>query len=153
MIRIVLGVFVLAFVLLSGCNDKTITDLDRVAGKVAGEDWNFGKGSAFYGISEVTVTLMDMKVTASDPCGVSRPASPYIRFTIPARAGTYFIQFEDQAKSVKFYEGAASAINYTSTSGYVQIVSVGDFSVDGIIQASFDEDNDVAGAFFATTCN
>ncbi|MEO9475481.1 MAG: hypothetical protein ABJG41_08100 [Cyclobacteriaceae bacterium] len=135
----------------SSCNDRTLQDLDKASGKVAGEDWEFEGGSAYFSLSDVTIILMNFDTT--DPCGVLNPSSPYIKFTVPAARGTYNIPFAKPAQSVKFYEGSASAKNYSSTSGFVQIVSVNDFTVDGLIQASFDDENDVLGAFFVTSCN
>lgn len=140
-----------SFIALSACNDRTLEDLDVAQGKVAGQDWVFKDGSAINRISEIEILLMDRE--SSNPCGILNPGRPYVKFTVPARVGTYSIPFNTANKSVKFFEGNTSAINLTSTSGFVQIISINGFTVDGLIQASFDDDNDVAGAFFATSCN
>ncbi|MEP0367829.1 MAG: hypothetical protein ABJN36_18425 [Cyclobacteriaceae bacterium] len=148
---LVLACLGLFLVLCSSCNDRTLKDLEKASGKVAGEDWEFQGGNAYFGLSDVTIILMNFET--SNPCGVLNPSSPYIKFTVPAAIGTYNIPFATPAKSVKFYEGSSSAKNYSSTSGFIQIVSVNDFTVDGLIQASFDDENDVVGAFFVTSCN
>lgn len=148
---IITGSLIFTLLVFCGCNDKTLQDLEVAQGMVAGEEWIFKGGNAIYGTNEIQIILMDFDT--SNPCGVLNPSAPYVKFTVPATVGTYSIPFSSTAKTVKFYEGALSTKNYSSTSGFVQIVSINGFSVDGLIQASFDDNNDIAGAFFATTCN
>lgn len=138
-------------IFLTSCNDTTIEDLDVAQGKIAGQDWEYKDGNAYLNINEIQVILMGRE--SSNPCGILNPSSPYVKFTIPAQTGTYSIPFGTADKSVKFFEGNASLKNLTSTSGFVQIIGINGFAVEGLIQASFDDDNDVAGAFFATSCN
>lgn len=137
---------------LSSCNDQTLEDLGVAQGKVAGIDWEFKGGSAISGIDEIAIILTNIE--SNSPCSILNPNRPYVKFTIPARAGTYHqVDFSSIDKEVKFFEGSSSTKNLTFSSGFVQIISINGFSVDGLIQASFDDDNDIAGAFFATSCN
>ncbi len=135
------------------CNDRTIHDLEVASGYVAGNEWAFEQGRASFGTSEIEIILMDSSENISDPCGTLNPSTPYVKFTIPYATGTYFIPFENDSKSVKFHEGAASAVTFSATSGYVQVTDINSFAVEGIIIANFDDDNDIAGAFFVNPCN
>lgn len=150
--RRILGIAVVIMLIsLGGCDDKTIRDLDVAEGKVAGTDWKFAKGNAIYGISEYTITLMSDQVTATNICGVFRPSSPHVKFTIPASPGTYQMGDLVADKAVKFYKDYTTSL--TAASGYIQIISISAFTIDGIIQASLDDDNDIIGAFYVQTCN
>ncbi|MFY0599891.1 MAG: hypothetical protein JXR03_09495 [Cyclobacteriaceae bacterium] len=149
LIKLPVAICVLAF--FAHCNDRTLEDLDLAQGKVAGQDWVFASGNAIRGINEIEIILMNFET--SNPCGVLNPPRPYVKFTVPATPGTYSIPFSETSKTVKFFEGSSSAKSLSSTSGFVQIISINGFTVDALIQASFDDDNDIAGAFFATSCN
>ncbi|MFT6865514.1 MAG: hypothetical protein ACJA08_000335 [Cyclobacteriaceae bacterium] len=140
----------LTLLIFCGCNDTTLQDLEVAQGKISGKDWVFKQGNAIFKTDEIEIILMNFET--SNPCGVLNPSAPHMKFTVPAATGTYSIPFGTTAKTVKFYEGAL-AKNYSSTSGFIQIVGINGFTVDGLIQASFDDDNDVTGAFFATSCN
>ncbi|WP_258102861.1 hypothetical protein [Marinoscillum sp. MHG1-6] len=135
------------------CKDKTIRDLDVATGKVAGQDWTFEKGDAFYGLSEYTIRLMSDKTPDGNVCSGVNPNIAYVEFTIPAQAGIYQMSDFVADKAVTFYEGSFSSKALTAASGYIQIISFSAFTIDGIIQASLDDNNDIAGAFYVKPCN
>ncbi len=139
-----------------GCNDQSIEDLEVTQGKIAGKDWTFDTGRTVYTVSGIEITLMSDEKKYSNPCAISVPATPYAKIYVPAKRGNYNVSSASGSNSalVKFYEGSSSAKNLTAVSGFVNIVSLNDFSVDGIIDVTLNDDNTLKyGAFFVDNCN
>jgi hypothetical protein len=143
-------------VLNIGCNDQSITDLEVTKGNIAGKAWVYGQGNAIETPNSLQIILMSDQLNYSNTCGILNPSFAYAKILIPAKRGTFNISgfVGSESAVVRFYEGSASAKFLTAVSGFVQVVNINGYSVDGIIDVSLNDDNKLTyGAFFADYCN
>lgn len=142
--------------LFISCNDTSIEDLEVVKGKVAGQNWKFDSGRGLETLSGLEITLMSDDIIFKNPCAILAPSVPYVKIFVPAKRGTFNISSvtgNDKAL-VRFYEGSSSGKNLTAVSGFVQIININGLSIDGIIDASLNDDNTLPfGAFYVDYCN
>lgn len=148
-----------SFVLLSlfsllastfSCGDDQL-DIPNIplAGKVAGEDWNFKMGFYRYLGSQVEIRLFSEKEAIDDPCAIYTSTNPYIRILIPAAESSPTLPLISPYHFV-FDFGNGGSIN--GDSGFIEIFVSDGFRVQGYIQAVTDDDNTVEGRFELEIC-
>lgn len=152
-----IGFLLLAgFSVLIACNDQSIEDLEVTSGQIAGQEWRFDTGRALQTFNGLEIILMSDEIKINNPCPIQTPSTPYAKILIPAKRGTFNVSAVagNNNALVQFYEGSSSAKNLTAVSGYVQVISLSDFTVDGIIDVHLNEENTLKyGAFFIDSCN
>lgn len=147
-------VLITGFSVLMACDDQVNRyDLERdpLKGKINGTDWQYKGGSSLYDALTSSVTGIIFSQEAADPCGIRITSSPHMSVKLPTTRGSYNLPFIGDQYYIRFSTG--SGVQYTATSGFVDIVEVTSLEIIGYISADFDDQNAVQGAFLQRICN
>ncbi len=144
----------LCVLLLTACGDDQV-DLpdERLNGRVDGSEWSYKFGNAYLasGTLNYTLRLLSTSEVGEDPCPFISSTNPYLQVTLPLRVGNYVLPLTPFSDNFKFVHG--NGVVLSATSGFVEIVGIENGRVIGFIQASFDEENEVAGTFDLRICS
>jgi len=147
-----LGVVALSGILTSCGDDELDIPDEPLAGQVGGADWEFklGGGTLFSSDFKYRFLLLSDKETGDDPCSIVSTSNPHIRMIIPLSTGSYSLPLPVFSENVKFVLGDGTILS--ATSGFLEIVAIDNRQLVGVLQASFDEDNEVLGTFIVDLC-
>jgi hypothetical protein len=141
---------------LSHCDDNTIMEAEPLEGLIGGEAWKFKFAKANYNDidnlfdAELYSTSQDTPSSDSDPCSVFITAEAHISMQVPDEMGNYQIPSDIQ---VIFNLPGVGNEFFSATSGFVELSAANSQQVVGYLQATFDDENTLEGAFSFTRCN
>ncbi|MEM9328527.1 MAG: hypothetical protein AAGA85_22870 [Bacteroidota bacterium] len=153
MIRSLLILVLTPLFLLASCGDEgDIVTIPFVAGTVAGEDWQlqYGRASLDNRDRELTVDLYSRAEVSPNACQIVSTGNSSLRLVTPITVGNYSIP---SLSANLFFEQPNSLQSFQATSGFIDVIEVIGNRVTGVIQANFDDDNEVEGRFIAEICN
>ena len=138
-----------AIVGLFGCSDDSSGDISGVSGTIGGEAWEFRYANAFYEeLDELyDVEFYSTEETGADPCSIFISTKNHFTVRLPTEVGNYNLPLSPESRSVRF-----EPENLVATSGFIEVTAINGTFVTGFLQATFDDDNTVSGAFSFDTC-
>jgi hypothetical protein len=138
---------------LASCNNELDIPDVPLAGKVAGEDWQFAFMSRTpYSADKSTFYFFSTLESIADPCAVFSSSKPHLRVILPLAVGSYGVGASFNPENLKFVHGNGTELD--ATSGFIEIFAIDYQSrrIAGYIQALSDENNTVQGRFVAELC-
>lgn len=125
---------------------------DPLTGLIDGQKWDYASANGNYYSNTNSIRGMIMVEDTNDPCGIVVTNNPHLTVQFPAQRQTYTLTGAGQGFYVIFNTKNGEK-RLTATGGFIQIVSVSTAGAIGYINANFDDNNDVKGAFTLTVCN
>jgi hypothetical protein len=137
---------------LSNCDDNSNIEAAPLQGMISGEAWSFKYTKAFYNEIDnlYDAELYGSQQTQSDPCSVFISGESHLSMQVPNEVGNFQIPSDIQ---VIFAQKGQGNDFFRATSGFVEISAASGGQVVGFLQAQYDDNNTVEGAFSFNRCN
>ena len=148
-------IVVIALALGISCGDKLDIPDKPLAGKVAGQDWEYEfMSSSQYGQTtggfKYTLRFHSSEDVTNNCATIS--TKPHLSVIMPVQVGSYSLPLAVNSETLVFDYG--NGTKFQATSGFIEIFARDEFTgkIAGYIQAISDENNSVEGQFIANLC-
>ena len=139
-----------SFFACNGGNKIEFIDQD-LTGKIDGNDWTIGSGTAAAGFSSDEMSIDIYSVLDTNACDFDTPGGDRVLFSIDKAVGYYELKFGTQTVTLF---GDANSTNTIAVSGAVEILSIDEAAgtVTGRMDVAAGSSNELNGNFTLTWC-
>ncbi|MFT6882048.1 MAG: hypothetical protein ACI83W_000396 [Marinoscillum sp.] len=130
--------------------DQFDTEKDPLKGKIGGEDWEYASGNARFNVITNYLSGIMVAKGVQEPCAIRLSGDAHLTFQVTAERGTFNLGNFNGPEII--FNTAAGAQRFTASGGFIQIAAIDSRQALGYINATFDDDNYVQGAFLVDIC-
>jgi hypothetical protein len=130
--------------------DQFDTEKDPLVGKIGGEDWKYASGNARFNVNTNSLSGLLVAKGVQDPCAIRLSGDAHLTLIVPAERGTYNLGIFNGPEII--FNTPSGAQRFTASGGFIQIAAINSRQALGYINATFDDDNYVQGAFLVDIC-